>query len=97
MISHFDLGDYLGMDNLSVIWVPHLLTTEQKRNDLKTLKEWFDSNMFLRNFITVDETWTHHNIPKTKLCSNQYGSPSQMAPKEAKLSLSANKDMATVF
>ena len=48
---------------------------------------------FLRRFVIVDETWIHHNTPETKQQSKQWES----APKKAKVGLSANKVMATVF
>ena len=47
----------------------------------------------MRRFVTVEETWIHHNTPETK----QWVLPSESAPKKAKVGLSANKVMATVF
>ncbi|GBP33922.1 Histone-lysine N-methyltransferase SETMAR [Eumeta japonica] len=52
---------------------------------------------FLRCFVTVDETWIHHNTPETKEQSKQWVSRGERGPKKAKQSLSANKVMATVF
>ncbi|GBP20516.1 Histone-lysine N-methyltransferase SETMAR [Eumeta japonica] len=52
---------------------------------------------FLRRFVTVDETWIHHNTPETKEQSKQWVSRGERGPKKAKQSLSANKVMATVF
>ena len=48
-------------------------------------------------FVTVDETWIHHNTPETKQQSKQWVLPGESAPKKAKVGLSANKAMATVF
>ncbi|GBP19909.1 Histone-lysine N-methyltransferase SETMAR [Eumeta japonica] len=52
---------------------------------------------FFRRFVTVDETWIHHNTPETKEQSKQWVSRGERGPKKAKQSLSANKVMATVF
>ncbi|GBP96226.1 Probable histone-binding protein Caf1 [Eumeta japonica] len=51
----------------------------------------------LRCFVTVDETWIHHNTPETKEQSKQWVSRGERGPKKAKQSLSANKVIATVF
>ena len=51
----------------------------------------------LHRFITVDETWIHHNIPETKQQSKQWVSPGKLVLKNEKVNLSANKVMATVF
>ncbi|GBP75472.1 Histone-lysine N-methyltransferase SETMAR [Eumeta japonica] len=56
-----------------------------------------NSDEFLRRFVTVDETWIHHNTPETKEQSKQWVSRGERGPKKAKQSLSANKVMATVF
>ncbi|KAH1019119.1 hypothetical protein HUJ05_006768 [Dendroctonus ponderosae] len=45
----------------------------------------------------VDETWINHNTPETKEQSKQWISLGERSPKKAKMSLSANKVMATVF
>ena len=65
------LKDHLGMENLSARWVPRLLTLDCKRNPVTTSIECvalFKRNKddFLRRFVTVDETWIHHNTPKSK-------------------------------
>ena len=65
------LHEKLGMRNLSVRWVPRLLTMEQKRNRMTNSEHCLD--MFKRNpkeflwcFVTVDETWIHHYTPEIK-------------------------------
>ncbi|GBP09164.1 Histone-lysine N-methyltransferase SETMAR [Eumeta japonica] len=90
------------MRKLSARWVPRLLTLDHKRNRVTTSKEclaMFSRNPdeFLRRFVTVDETWIHHNTPETKEQSKQWVSRGERGPKKAKQSLSANKVMATVF
>ncbi|XP_033224994.1 histone-lysine N-methyltransferase SETMAR-like [Belonocnema kinseyi] len=54
-------------------------------------------NEFSGRFVTVDETWIHHNIPEAKEQSKQWVSSAERAPKKAKVGLAANKVMATVF
>ena len=51
---------------------------------------------FLRRFVTEDETGIHNNT-ETKQQSKQWVLPAESAPKKAKVGLSANKVMATVF
>ena len=48
-------------------------------------------------FGVVDEAGIHHNTPETKQQSKQWVLPVESAPKNAKVGLSANKVMATVF
>ncbi|EFN71643.1 Histone-lysine N-methyltransferase SETMAR, partial [Camponotus floridanus] len=71
------LSDHLGMRKLSARWMPRLLTIDNKRNRVTISKECLalfnrNSNEFLRRFITVDETWIHHNTPETKEQSKQW-------------------------
>ncbi|GBP84034.1 Histone-lysine N-methyltransferase SETMAR [Eumeta japonica] len=99
---HHILHEYLDMRKPSARWVPRLLTLDHKRNRVTTSKEclaMFSRNPdeFLHRFVTVDETWIHHNTPETKEQSKQWVSRGERGPKKAKHSLSANKVMATVF
>ena len=71
------LKDHLGMKKLSARWVQRLLTIDHKRNRVTTSIEClalFNRNKdeFLRRFVTVDETWIHHNTPETKVGSSAY-------------------------
>jgi len=96
------LHEYLNMSKLSSRWVPRLLSAEHKRNRLVIAKESLallnaNKNEFLRRFVTVDETWIHHHTPESKEQSKQWISTGETAPKKAKIGLSANKVMATVF
>ena len=45
----------------------------------------------------MDETWIHHNTPEIKQQSKQWVLPDESALKKAKVGLSANKVMASVF
>ena len=81
--------------------MPRFLTIEHKCNRVTiSIKcvALFKRNKdeFLHRFVTVDETWIHHNTPETKQCK-QWILPGELAPKKAKVGLSANKVMATVF
>lgn len=99
---HFILQQELHMKKLSARWVPHLLTVDQKRIRMKISQACLDrfkrNKMdFKRRFITVDETWIHHNTPETKEQSKQRIEAGGSAPKRAKTDHSAGKVMATVF
>ncbi|XP_033229681.1 uncharacterized protein LOC117181226 [Belonocnema kinseyi] len=99
---HHILPECLDMKKLSVRWVPQLLTLDHKRNRVTTSKDCLtmfnrNPNEFLRRFVTVDETWIHHNTTETKEQSKQWVSSGERAPKKAKVGLSANKVMPTVF
>ena len=55
------LKEKLGMRKRSTIWVPYLLTVQQKRNRMTTSEhclDMFKRNLkeLLRRFVTVDET-----------------------------------------
>ncbi|GBP28367.1 Histone-lysine N-methyltransferase SETMAR [Eumeta japonica] len=74
---HHILHEYLDMRKLSAKWVPRLLTLDHKRNRVTTSKEclaMFSRNPdeFSRRFVTMDETWIHHNTPETKEQSKQW-------------------------
>ncbi|XP_014486228.1 PREDICTED: uncharacterized protein LOC106750413 [Dinoponera quadriceps] len=93
------LHDNLGMKKLSARWVPRLLTVDNKRMRLSVAKqclELFKRNPqeFLRQVVTVHETWIHHYTPETK---EQWTSPGKRALKKTKTVPSAGKVMATVF
>ena len=79
----------LHMNKLCAIWVPRILTPEQKRNRMTMSQhalELYNKNPadFLRRFITIDETWIHHYTPESKQQSKQWTEAGSSAPKEAK-------------
>lgn len=53
-------------------------------------------NDFWRLFRTVDKTWIHLITPETKEQSKQWIFRGELAPKDAKATLSTNKVMATI-
>jgi len=95
------LHEILGMRKLSALWVPRLLTPDNKRNRETTSEclMLFKRNPkeFLRRYVTVDETWIHWYTPETKEQSKQWTSPGEPGPKKAKTVPSVGKGMATVF
>ena len=100
--THHILCEVLQMRKLSARWVPRLLSLEQKLTRMTIAEESLalykrNPTEFLRRFVTVDETWIHHNTPETKQQSKQWTARGEPVPKKAKTVLSAGKVMATVF
>lgn len=99
---HKILKDDLLMKKLSARWVPRLLTQEQKRARYNTSLEHLlrfraDPADFAQRFVTMDETWVHYVTPETKQQSKQWKHCGSPPPKKARVALSANKVMASVF
>jgi histone-lysine N-methyltransferase SETMAR len=96
------LHEELGMKKLCARWVPRLLTADQKRTRVKISEqclECFNKNKtdFVRQFITMDETWIHHYTPESKQQSKQWTEAGCSAPKKTRSVPSARKVMASVF
>jgi histone-lysine N-methyltransferase SETMAR len=71
------LHEELDMKKLCAIWMPCLLTADQKRTRMKISEqclESFNENKtdFVRRFITMYETWIHHYTPESKRQSKQW-------------------------
>jgi hypothetical protein len=82
--------------------VQRLLTAYQKRTCMKISEqrlERFNKNKtdFVRQFITMDETWIHHCTPEPKEQSKQWTEAGCSAPKKTRSVPSARKVMASVF
>ena len=65
------LHEELDTKKLCARWLPRLLTADQKRTRMKISEqclEHFNKNKtdFIRQFITMDETWFHHYTPESK-------------------------------
>ena len=89
------------MTKVSARWVPKLLGAEQKRLQYKMSKNNLvifdaDPEKFIRQFMTMDETWVHHFQPESKEQSKQWKHYGLPAPK-AKPVISAGKVMASIF
>ena len=81
-------------------WVPRLLTPDQNRDrkdvSAQCLAKFnYNSQDFLRRFVTVDETWIYRYTRESKEQSKAL--PGESAPKKANTVLSAGKVMAMVF
>ncbi|QQP31396.1 Mariner transposase, partial [Caligus rogercresseyi] len=89
-ISH----GYLAMKKLSARWVPRLLTIEHKRNRVTTSMECLA--LFNRN---KDDGLNMDILQHTRdqAAIKSMGLKGESAPKKAKVGLSTNKVMATVF
>lgn len=96
------ITEELGFHKVSARWVPRLLSAEQKRvrytisRDCLELFET-DPEDFLSRFVTMDESWVHHHTPESKQQSKQWKRSDSPTPKKAKVVLSTNKVMASVF
>ena len=96
------LHQKLCVKKISTMWVPRVLSEENKRNrvvDSEAILARLRRNPheFLRRYITVGETWIHFYTPETKEKSKQRVFEDEPAPKKAKTVKSAGKMMATVF
>jgi len=59
------LHEELDMKKLCARWVPRLLTADEKRTRMKICEQCLErlnknKTDFVRQFITMDETWIHH-------------------------------------
>jgi histone-lysine N-methyltransferase SETMAR len=96
------LHEELDMKKFCARWVPRLLTVDQKCTCMKISEqclERFNKNKtdFVRQFITMDETWIHHYMPESKQQSKQWTEAGYSVPKKTRLVPSAGKVMASVF
>ena len=96
------MHEELDMKKLCTRWVPRLLTADQKHTRMKISEEClerFNKNKtdFVRQIITMDETWIHHYTPESKQQSKQWKEASCSAPKKTRSVPSAGKVMASVF
>ena len=89
---HLILTDKMKMRRFATKFVPRLLTDAQKENCVKVSQELFDrSNAdknFLKNVITVDETWVYGYDVETKVQSSQWMGKLSPRPKKARQSRS---------
>jgi histone-lysine N-methyltransferase SETMAR len=81
------LHEELDIKKLCARWVQRLLTADQKRTRMKISEqrlERFNKNKtdFVRQFITMDETWIHHCTPEPKQQSKQWTEAGCSAPKK---------------
>jgi len=96
------LHEELDMKKLCARWVLRLLTADQKCTHMKISEQCFkcfnkNKTDFVHRFITMDETWIHHNTPESKQQSKQWTEAGCSAPKKTRSVPSAGKVMALVF
>jgi len=65
------LREELDMKKLCARWVPRLLTADHRRTRMKITEQCFErfnknKTGFMRQLITMDETWIHHYTPESK-------------------------------
>ena len=92
------LANDLKKRKISVQWIPHCLTAEQKqkRLDISTLlKEIFDTEdqTFFRRIVTIDETWIRYFEPELKSQSNEWKATGSYRPKKFRRAQSKVKQM----
>ena len=80
------LSEELDMKKLSARWVLRLLMQDQKRFSVEMSEKYlarFQRNQqdFLHWFVTIDETWIHHQSPETKQQSKQWKHVASPPPK----------------
>ena len=96
------LHEFLGMRKFFSKWVPRLLTLEQKQQrfeDPECCLELFKRGKknFLRQCVTMNETWIHHYMSETKRSSAEWRAAGESCLKRPKTQQSAGKVMASVF
>ena len=90
------LKEHLKVRKISARWVPHLLTDELKRQQVKVAKKLlqmfpkYDKEQFA-NVITGDETWVLYFEPVRKVSNKIWATTHSKHPIIAKRSLSAKK------
>jgi len=91
----------LNTRRVSMKFVPHVLTVEQKQQHLSISLELRDraasDSSFLGNVIMGDETWVYGYDPETSVQSSQWKSPSSPRAKKACQSRSNIKVVLVVF
>lgn len=96
------LHEYLGMSKVCARWVPRMLSGEMKQHRVQIAEENLDimnvnRDVFLRRFLTGDETWLHHYDPESKQESMQWKHTDSPPPVKFRTAPSAGKIMCTIF
>ena len=99
---HLILKKHLKVRKISARWVPHLLTDEQKKQQVKVAKKLlqmfpkYDKNQFA-NVVTGDETRVHYFEPLRKVSNKIWATKHSKRPIIAKHSLSTKKVLYAIF
>ena len=92
------LAEELGMQKLSVRWVPRLLTLENVKMSEQSLTRFQHNQQdFLFRFVTTDETWVHYYTPETKQQSKQWKHAESPPLKKEMTVQTAGNAMASCF
>ena len=100
--AHTILTQNLGMKKVCARWVPHLLTTDQKKQRVdcsrKLLKKFKNcDDRVISNLLTGDETWVYMFEPQRRSDNRQWRGKKQKRPVIAKRQKSAKKVLYTIF
>ena len=99
---HLILKKHLKVRKISARWVSHLLTDEQKRQQVKVAKKLlqmfpkYDKKQ-IANVVTGDETWVHYFEPIRKVSNKIWATKHSKRPIIAKRSLSTKKVLYAIF
>ena len=79
-----------------------MLTPDRKQQRVEDSEPWLElfkrgKKDFLRQYVTMDETWIHHHAPETKRLSTEWTAAGESRPKWPKTYQWAGKVMAPVF
>ncbi|KAF7266209.1 hypothetical protein GWI33_020443 [Rhynchophorus ferrugineus] len=98
---HHIVREYLCMRKLCAKWAPRESTFDQKQRRvddseqcLKMIKR--NKPAFLRQYVTMDETWLHHFTPNFNRQSSEWTAHDEPAPKRGKTQQSVGKDEIAV-
>ena len=96
------LHDSLGLSKVSCRWIPHILTTDQKRQRVswcQSMLRRFDGgeSRAVCDIVSGDETWVYTFDPESKQQSFQWTPVGSPPPLKAARSRSVTKQMVAVF
>ena len=96
------LTEDLGLVKKSALWVPKILSADQKmervcisKQFIATVRRW--SKSMLDCIVTIDETMVAYHTPETKRQSMQWLPKGQPGPIKAKVQASRTKQMVLAF
>ena len=96
------LHDDLKMREVSVRWVPRMLTNESKASCVTMCQAMLSrdkgvNSAFFSSIVTMDETWMPMFNPETKWKSTQWKHTDSLPPKKFRVTASAEKMMVAMF
>ena len=95
------LHEHLSMRKLCSKWVQRLFTVDQKQHrvdDSERFLQLFQCNkkVFLRKYVTMDETWIHYFTSVSNQQSAEWKEASESHPKRPKTQTSTGKVLASI-